>query len=148
MNHHHETQTDWGKLPHVVDMPKTAKENTAFRIANWTGDNLQLTFMSIPPCGEIGLESHACIEQMIRVEAGCAIVRMGVCKDNLNLCWHLNAGDAVFIPKKYWHNVLNASAHMPLKLSSVYAPPAHPKGTIHLTKDDDPHSHGCPDCRK
>lgn len=142
MNHNnYSLQTDHSLAPCTVNMVDCAKHNTAFRTAHWTGDNLQLTFMHIPPCGDIGLEAHPNTEQFIRVESGCAIVYMGTCKKQLDLCYRLNIGEAVLIPKGYWHNVLNASSRIPLKVSSLYSPPQHPRGTVHLTRDDDPHSH-------
>lgn len=41
-----------------------------FRVALWTGEYLQMTIMSIPVCGEIGLEIHEETDQLIRVEQG------------------------------------------------------------------------------
>ena len=39
----------------------------------------------------------------------------------------------VFIPAGTWHNLIN-TGHKPIKLYSIYAPPQHPKGTVHETK--------------
>lgn len=128
--------TDQGACPYAVRMAATARRNTAFRAAAWTGGALQLTFMHIPPCGDVGLESHPDTEQLIRVEEGCAMVHMGRCKERLETHCRLAAGDAVLIPKGCWHNVVNASADAPLKLSSVYGPPKHPRGTLHCTQAD------------
>lgn len=47
----------------------------------------------------------------------------------------LCVGDVAFIPAGTWHNVINAGC-CPLRVSSVYAPPNHPWGTIHRTKAD------------
>lgn len=44
-------------------------------------------------------------------------------------------GDTVFIPAGTWHNVVNIGRNA-LKLSSVYAPPNHRRGTVHYTKAD------------
>lgn len=48
----------------------------------------------------------------------------------------VSMGDAIFVPAGTWHNIINVG-NSPLKLSSIYAPPHHPKGTIHRTKSDD-----------
>jgi mannose-6-phosphate isomerase-like protein (cupin superfamily) len=42
---------------------------------------------------------------------------------------------AVIIPAGVWHNVVNAGDG-DLKLYSLYSPPEHPDGTVHLTKAD------------
>ena len=50
-------------------------------------------------------------------------------------CHCLRTGDVILIPKGTWHNVFNTGNRM-LKLSSVYAPAQHPRGTVHPTKAD------------
>ncbi len=44
-------------------------------------------------------------------------------------------GDGGFIPAGMWHNVIN-TGRCPLKVSVIYAPPNHPKGTVHFSKED------------
>ena len=39
------------------------------------------------------------------------------------------------IPAGKWHNIINIG-NKPLKLYAIYAPPEHPKGTVHNTKQD------------
>ena len=39
------------------------------------------------------------------------------------------------IPNGKWHNIIN-TGNEPLKLYAIYAPPEHPYGTIHQTKED------------
>ena len=41
----------------------------------------------------------------------------------------------VIIPGGTWHNVVN-TGDGDLKLYSLYAPPEHPDGTVHVTKAD------------
>ena len=132
--------TDHEASPWAVRMAAAAHENTAFRSAVWTGSFLQLTLMYIPPCGEIGLECHPETDQFVRVEEGCALVCMGQCREHLDFRCRLTAGDAVLIPKGYWHNICNASDRAPLKVSSLYGPPKHPKGTRHCTQEDAVHT--------
>ena len=126
---------DHGPMPYCIDIAKEACRNTNFRTAFWTGTHLQMTLMSVPVRGDIGLEMHPDTDQLIRVEEGQALVRMGRCKEQAETQCCLRTGDAVFIPCGTWHNIFN-NGNCPLKLSSVYAPPHHPRGTVHRTKED------------
>ena len=126
---------DYGPGPDVINVKETAEENCIFRTAVWTGCHLQMTVMAIPPCSDIGLEIHTDTDQMIRVEAGCGMVLFGKCKNQPDYKYCLRTGDAVFVPAGTWHNIKNTGETL-LKLSSVYAPPKHPKGTVHMTKED------------
>lgn len=128
-------QADYGPAPYAANIPQMAMQNHNFRTATWTGCHLQMTLMCIPPCGEIGLEIHADTDQFIRIEQGKAIVKMGTCKEQPDFQQTLCMGDAVFIPAGTWHNIVNTGMN-PLKVSSIYAPPNHPWGTIHQTKED------------
>ena len=127
--------TDHGPAPFAANVMDAAQKNQNFRTAFWTGSCLQMTLMNIPACGEIGLEMHPDTDQFIRVESGRALVRMGTCKETLNFQSCLKTGDGVFVPAGAWHNICN-TGDCPLKLSSIYAPPHHPKGTVHSTKAD------------
>ena len=122
-------------VPFVANMEQTSRQNHNFRTAVWTGNHLQLTVMCIPFRGEIGLELHPDTDQLIRVEEGQASVRMGKSREQMTFQRCLGAGDAVLIPCGTWHNVVN-TGNRALKLSSVYAPPHHPRGTIHRAKAD------------
>ena len=126
---------DKGAEPYVENMELVAAYNTNFRTAIWTGCHLQMTLMSIPACGEIGQEIHQDTDQYIRVEQGYAVVSMGANKNRMDVVQNMRRGDAVFVPAGTWHNIVNAG-RMPLNLSSIYAPPHHPKGTVHRTKED------------
>lgn len=122
-------------VPCSMDISRQARQNEFFRTVVWTGNHLQLTIMSIPPCGEIGLEIHPETDQLIRIEAGQAIVRMGKSCDKLDTQYRIGVGEVVLIPCGVWHNVMNPQ-RSPLKLSSIYAPPHHPQGTVHRAKQD------------
>ena len=128
-------ETDHGPKPFAANIVRAARQNQNFRTAFWTGCYLQMTLMSISPCGEIGVELHPDTDQLIRVEEGQGLIRMGDCREKLNFQCCLGVGDAVFVPSGIWHNVLN-TGNCPLKLSSIYAPPHHPQGTIHRTKTE------------
>lgn len=126
---------DHGPFPYVFNIRQQALRNRAFRSTVWTGKHQQLTLMNIPVGGEIGLENHSENDQFIRIISGQALVQMGTRKDQLHYRKNINSDDAVIIPAGTWHNITN-TGRTPLKLYSLYAPFAHPKGTVHLTKND------------
>lgn len=125
---------DYGPEALVVNIHRYANYNPHYRTALWTGRHLQVTLMSIPCGGDIGLEMHSNLDQFIRVDSGYALVKMGSCKDNLNISKRVDGDYAIVIPAGTWHNVINIG-NRPLKLYSIYAPPQHPFGTIHETKE-------------
>lgn len=131
-------KTDHGPKPFVTNITREARQNQNFRTALWTGRHLQMTLMCIPVSCDIGVENHPETDQLIRVEEGQALVRMGNGKERLDVQHRLRTGDAVFVPCGTWHNVMNTGS-CPLKLSSIYAPPNHPRGTVHPTKADAEH---------
>lgn len=126
---------DYGPEPFVVNINEAAKQNNTFRTALWTGNHLQLTLMSIPVGEDIGLEIHPNIDQFIRIEEGHGIAKMGKNKNNLDFQRNVTDDFAIFIPAGTWHNVIN-TGDIPLKVYSIYAPPQHPYGTVHVTKSD------------
>lgn len=124
---------DYGPEPFVINIDKAAKQNKNFRTAIWTGKHLQVTLMSINVGEDIGLEIHPHLDQFIRIEEGEGIVKMGNRKDRLDFQERVYDGFAFIIPAGTWHNLIN-TGNKPIKLYSIYAPPQHPKGTIHKTK--------------
>ena len=126
---------DYGPQPFVVNIEETTKQNDTFRTALWTGNHLQVTLMSIPVGGEIGLETHPNLDQFICIEQGKGIVKMGDKKDHLNFQERVYDDFAFIIPAGKWHNLIN-TGNKPIKLYSIYAPPQHPRGTVHVTKAD------------
>ena len=126
---------DYGGAPLILNLPVAAERNGHFRQAVWTGESLQLTVMSIPVGEEIGVEMHETLDQMLRVESGVALVRIGEEGGRLRDARRVGTGSVFLIPAGTYHNILNVGRE-PLKLSSVYAPPAHPKGTVHKTNEE------------
>ena len=59
---------DLGNKPTIINIHKEVCSNNYFRKAIWTGEHLQVTVMSIPAGGEIGLEMHDNLDQFIRIE--------------------------------------------------------------------------------
>ena len=126
---------DYGPEPFAVNIDMAARQNKNFSAALWTGNHLQLTLMSIPVGGDIGLEIHPNDDQFIHINDGCCLVKMGKEMHKLNYQKEMSVGHAVFIPSGTWHNVLN-TGNRPLKLHSIYAPPHHPHGMVYRTKAD------------
>ncbi|MDI9514884.1 MAG: cupin domain-containing protein [Clostridiaceae bacterium] len=126
---------DYGPEPFVINIEDAAKRNNAFRTAIWTGNHLQVTLMSIDVGEDIGLEIHPNLDQFIRIEQGQGIVLMGDRQDYLNFQSWVYPDYAFIIPAGKWHNLVN-TGHVPIKLYSIYAPPQHPRGTVHVTRAD------------
>lgn len=126
---------DYGPKPFVVNINEVTKQNDCFRTALWTGCHLQVTLMSIRVGEEIGLEIHHDLDQFLRVEQGEGLIMMGDRRDCLNFQERVCDDFAIMIPAGTWHNLVNTGC-IPLKLYSIYAPPQHPRGTVHRTKID------------
>ncbi len=129
---------DYGPEPFVININEATMQNNNFRTALWTGKRLQVTLMSINVGESIGLEMHPDVDQFIRIEQGYGLVQMGNDKNNLNFERKVYDDFAIIIPAGKWHNLTNIG-NVPIKLYSIYAPPNHPKGTIHKTKADAEH---------
>ena len=124
---------DYGPEPFVINIEEATTQNNTYRTALWTGEHLQVTLMSIEVGDDIGLEIHPTVDQFIRIEEGQGIVKMGDRKDKLDFQEQVYDDFAIMIPAGKWHNVIN-TGKTPLKLYAIYAPPEHPRGTVHETK--------------
>ena len=125
---------DYGCEPFIFNINHATNMNENFRTTLWTGRDMQLTLMSIPVRGDIGIEMHDDVDQFIRIERGRAKVYMGSCRNNMKEMGYLDGNYAIIIPAGTWHNIVNVG-RCPLKLYSLYAPPKHPFGTVHRTKE-------------
>ncbi len=126
---------DYGAEPTILDIEAYTTTNENFRTALWTGGKLQVTLMSIPVGGEVGLELHSDTDQFLRVEDGEAKVMMGDSKENLNFTKTVGPDFAIFVPAGKWHNLIN-TGKKPLKLYSIYSPVEHPHGNVHKTQKE------------
>lgn len=124
---------DFGNNPFVIDIEDATERNNNYRTAIWTGNNLQVTLMSINVGDDIGLEVHPTTDQFLRIEEGKGVVQMGATQNNLSYQRKVDDDDAVLVPAGVWHNIINTGSK-PLKLYTIYAPPEHPFGTVHHTK--------------
>jgi len=126
---------DYGAEPTVLNIDDYTMSNDNFRTAIWTGTKLQVTLMSIPAGGDIGLEQHPETDQFLRIEDGQAKVIMGDSKEELTFTQTVEKDFAIFVPAGKWHNIVN-TGDKPLKLYSIYSPVEHPYGTVHKTQEE------------
>ena len=112
-----------------TDIEKKTEENEYFREVLFTGPHSQLVVMALKPGEDIGLETHPDTDQFFRVEKGRGEVmidgRMTVIKSD----------SAILVPAGARHNIRN-TGDKPLKLYTLYGPPEHEDGTVHLTRSD------------
>lgn len=119
----------------VVNLRKATLYNDYYRREMWTGEHLQITVMAIPVGGEVGLEVHDNLDQLLVVEQGSAAVFMGETEERLAFVGEAGDGSGILVPSGTYHNIVN-DGRIPLKMFSVYAPPKHPIGTLQRTKAD------------
>jgi len=129
------TIEDIGPRPQSFDLEQATLDNERYRSVAWSGRYLQLTLMSIPPGGDIGLEVHPETDQFIRLDAGRGRVEMGTAKDRLTMKQEVSDGWCVLIPAGTWHNITNIGAE-PMQVYAIYAPAHHKPGKIHETAAD------------
>ena len=117
------------------DIETLTRENTNFRTVLYTAGNLQLTVMCLATGEEVGLEMHDHLDQFIRVESGSARVTLGPSETEIAIAHDIADDWAMIIPSGTWHNVINTGMDE-LRFYSLYAPPEHPDGAVHVTKAD------------
>ncbi len=130
-----ENNNDMGKKPWVLDIEKATIENDNYREAVWTGEYMQMVFMSLKPGEIIDLEVHHNHDQFFRLEQGEARIIMGKTEDELTFEEVVYDDWAIFVPAGYWHKVENVG-DTDLKVYTIYGPPEHPAGIIHKTLED------------
>ena len=126
---------DYGAEPTVLNIDAYTLANDNFRIALWTGTKFQVTLMSIPVGGEIGLEQHPETDQFLRIEDGEAKVMMGDTEESLTFVQAAEKDFVIIVPAGKWHNLIN-TGDKPVKLYSIYSPVEHTFGTLHKTFEE------------
>ena len=122
-----------GPSPQSFDLETETLQNPNYRTTVWSGDYLQVTLMSIPVGGDIGLEAHPDTDQFIRLDQGRGRVQMGPAKEDLTFDREVSDGWCVMVPAGSWHNITNIGDE-PMQIYTVYAPQHHRPGTVHETK--------------
>ena len=106
---------DIGPAPQSFNIERATKTNTDYRSVTWSGRYLQVTLMSIPVGGDIGLEVHPVTDQFLRLEAGTGRVQMGTARDKLTFEKDVSDGWCILVPAGSWHNITNTGA-MPMQI--------------------------------
>ena len=113
----------------VGNLEEMTEGNASFRSVLYTGNMLQLVLMSIKPGEEIGEEVHSDRDQFFRVEKG---------KGEIWIDGHrtqIKSDFGIVVPAGARHNIKN-TGEKALKLYTLYGPPEHEDGTVHVTKVD------------
>ena len=110
------------------DMIDLAIKNKYFQKEVYLDKKIQIVMMSIEPGDDIGMETHDADQTTFFVAGEGQVVIDGS-------RGKVVANRLVVIPKGAEHNIINKGTE-PLKLFSVYAPPAEDPGVAHKTKAD------------
>lgn len=119
------------------DVASLARANDDFRRVVHTGALSQVVLMAIQPGSEIGEETHDGVDQVLVFVDG---IGEAVIEGESRA---IDVNQLAFVPAGTRHNFKNTGG-VPLRLYTVYAPPEHPDGTVHRTKeaaDAEEHDH-------
>jgi mannose-6-phosphate isomerase-like protein (cupin superfamily) len=111
------------------EIATVAEKSADFRRVLWTGEHTQLVIMTIPPQGEIGVETHDENDQILSFVSGIGEAVVGGERQSVE------PGTVVVVPAGVEHNFVNAGPN-PLVLYTVYGPPDHADGAVHRTKEE------------
>lgn len=123
------TNQTGGARPFHDNIERLTVENKNYREVLYTTPHMQLVLMALRPLEEIGLEVHPDTTQFFRFESGKGIAIIN------GVEYTIKPGDALVVPPKTTHNIINTSATKLLKLYTIYSPPHHPPHTLEPTKE-------------
>ena len=135
---------DIGPRPQAFNLESETLENPNYRTVAWSGNYLQVTLMSIPVNGDIGLEKHPDTDQFIRLDRGRGRAQMGPDKDELTFD---QGGNRRLVRHRSGRQLAQRHQHRRRADAglTVYAPQHHKPGKVHQTKaiadtdtDDEP----------
>ncbi len=113
---------------YIKNIEEASLTNENFRKVLYTTTHSQLVLMSLLAGEDIGEEVHD-VDQFLRIEKGNG-------KSILNGESHdITDGSAIVVPAGVKHNFINTGSE-PMKLYSLYMPPHHRDGVVHVTKAD------------
>jgi len=113
---------------YVQDIEGLAVKNDKFRQVLYTAKFCQLVLMALKPKEDIGAEVHK-LDQFFRVEVGSGEAVL----DGVHT--PIREGFAIVVPAGTTHNIINTGT-VPMKLYTLYSPPNHRDGVVHLTRAD------------
>lgn len=111
------------------DIERQTIGNGDFRRVLYTGKNLQLVLMSLPPGCDIGAEVHEDRDQFFRFEEGRG--QVDIDENSYDVVY----GIGIIVPAGARHKVRN-TGDGPLKLYTLYGPPEHKDGIVQATKEE------------
>lgn len=111
------------------DIDKATVANEDFRRVLYTGKNLQLVLMTLPPGCDIGEEVHEDRDQFFRIEEGRGTIYIDGAPNRVEDDF------AVIVPAGARHNVRNTS-NAPLRFYTIYGPPEHKDKIVQHTKEE------------
>ena len=111
------------------DIVELAKNNDNYLKVIATGKFSQIVLMSILSKGEIGLETHHDVDQILVFVEGTGTAYLNEEQ------YSVGPNDLVFVPAGTKHNFINTGAE-DLKLYTIYAPAEHKPGIIRKTKEE------------
>jgi mannose-6-phosphate isomerase-like protein (cupin superfamily) len=110
------------------DIIKMTTDNTFFQKEVYLDENCQIVMMNIQPGDDIGEETHEADQTTFFVSGeGQAVIDGHRSK--------VTANHIIVIPEGAKHNIINKGEE-PLKLFTVYSPPAEDPGVAHKTKEE------------
>jgi mannose-6-phosphate isomerase-like protein (cupin superfamily) len=113
---------------YVSNIEELALANNDFRRVIYTDKNAQLVVMSLLPGEDIGEEVHD-VDQFLRVDSGSGVAILD------GVSYEIKNGSAIVVPAGIKHNLINGLTGE-MKLYTLYMPPHHKDGTVHVTKAD------------
>ena len=117
------------KTGYVQDIKQAAVTNDAFLRVVYTGKNIQLVLMTVPPGQHIGAEIHADHDQFYRIHEGHGEVQINGVRTPIS------DTSGIIVPAGALHNIVN-TGDRPLRLHALYAPPKHQMNTVRNSKAD------------
>ena len=124
---------------YVDNIEKITRENENFRKVIYTARYSQLVVMALKPGEDIGEEVHG-LDQFLRIEEGSGKAILD------GVGYEVEDGSAIVVPAGTRHNIINTSSDKAMKLYTVYSPPNHRDGVVHVSKPeaekDDEHFDG------
>jgi Mannose-6-phosphate isomerase len=118
----------------VDDIEGLTEANEDFRRVLYTGRHLQLVVMAVRPGEETGEEVHEDRDQFFRIESGEGEIWINGRRHKVG------PDSGVIVPQGAKHNVV-CTGDEPLRLYTIYGPPEHVDGTVHVTCDDAAQAH-------
>lgn len=130
LNGNAQAKDNLSKAGYVQDVKQAAGANDAFLRVVYTGRNLQLVMMAIPPGQHIGAEMRADHDQYFRIDEG----RGEVLINGVSI--PISDTSGIVVPAGAWHDIVNTGDRM-MRLHSIFAPPQHHMNSVRNTKADE-----------